>query len=279
MKKIMLVCFIAFSLATQAQIQTPSASSHAMMEQVVGLTTVKVDYSRPNMRGREVFENLVPYGKIWRTGANATTKFTVDKPVVIADKELAKGTYSIYTIPGEDMWEVIFYTDDANPLLTEFEDSKVALRTMVETVDMPMDMETFTIVIDDVMTDSAVLSILWANTIVPIKFNVLTDNEVLASIDQTLSGPASGDYFNAAVYYLNSGKDIDKAKTWMDKAMSMNKNPRFWELRQQSLVLAKAGDKKAAIEAAKKSLAGAKEAGNADYIKMNTDSLKEWGAL
>ena len=279
MKKIMLVCFIAFSLATQAQIQTPSASSHAMMEQVVGLTTIKVDYSRPNMRGREVFGNLVPYGKIWRTGANATTKFTVDKPVVIADKELAKGTYSIYTIPGEDMWEVIFYTDDANPLLTEFEDSKVALRTMVETVDMPMDMETFTIVIDDVMTDSAVLSILWANTIVPIKFNVLTDKEVLASIDQTLSGPASGDYFNAAVYYLNSGKDIDKAKTWMDKAMSMNKNPRFWELRQQSLVLAKAGDKKAAIEAAKKSLAGAKEAGNADYIKMNTDSLKEWGAL
>ncbi len=275
----MLVCFIAFSLATQAQIQTPSASSHAMMEQVVGLTTVKVDYSRPNMRGREVFGNLVPYGKIWRTGANATTKFTVDKPVVIADKELAKGTYSIYTIPGEDMWEVIFYTDDANPLLTEFEDSKVALRTMVETVDMPMDMETFTIVIDDVMTDSAVLSILWANTIVPIKFNVLTDKEVLASIDQTLSGPASGDYFNAAVYYLNSGKDIDKAKTWMDKAMSLNKNPRFWELRQQSLVLAKAGDKKAAIEAAKKSLAGAKEAGNADYIKMNTDSLKEWGAL
>ena len=275
----MLVCFIAFSLATQAQIQTPSASSHAMMEQVVGLTTVKVDYSRPNMRGREIFGNLVPYGKIWRTGANATTKFTVDKPVVIADKELAKGTYSIYTIPGEDMWEVIFYTDDANPLLTEFEDSKVALRTMVETVDMPMDMETFTIVIDDVMTDSAVLSILWANTIVPIKFNVLTDKEVLASIDQTLSGPASGDYFNAAVYYLNSGKDIDKAKTWMDKAMSMNKNPRFWELRQQSLVLAKAGDKKAAIEAAKKSLAGAKEAGNADYIKMNTDSLKEWGAL
>ena len=279
MKKIMLVCFIAFSLATQAQIQTPSASSHAMMEQVVGLTTVKVNYSRPNMRGREIFGNLVPYGKIWRTGANATTKFTVDKPVVIADKELAKGTYSIYTIPGEDMWEVIFYTDDANPLLTEFEDSKVALRTMVETVDMPMDMETFTIVIDDVMTDSAILSILWANTIVPIKFNVLTDKEVLASIDQTLSGPASGDYFNAAVYYLNSGKDIDKAKTWMDKAMSMNKNPRFWELRQQSLVLAKAGDKKAAIEAAKKSLAGAKEAGNADYIKMNTDSLKEWGAL
>ncbi|MFI8380169.1 DUF2911 domain-containing protein [Leeuwenhoekiella sp. NPDC079379] len=279
MKKIMLVCFIALGLTTQAQIQTPSASSHTKMEQVVGLTTVTLDYSRPNMRGREVFGNLVPYGKIWRTGANATTKFTIDKSIIIADKELSKGTYSIYTIPGADMWEVIFYTDDSNPLITEFEDSKIALRTMVEPVQMPMSMETFTILIDDVMADSAVLNILWDDTVVPVKFSVMTDQEVMTSIDQALSGPAAGDYFNAAVYYLNSGKDIEKAKTWMNMAMSMKETPRFWELRQQSLILAKAGDKKAAIEAAKKSLAGAKEAGNGDYIKMNTDSLKEWGAM
>ncbi|WP_028375958.1 DUF2911 domain-containing protein [Leeuwenhoekiella sp. MAR_2009_132] len=279
MKKIMLVCFIALGLSTQAQIQTPSASAHAEMEQVVGLTTVTLDYSRPNMRGREVFGNLVPFGKIWRTGANATTKFTIDKPVMIADKELAKGTYSIYTIPGADMWEVIFYTDDSNPLITEFEDSKIALRTMVEPVEMPISMETFTILIDDVMADSAVMNIIWEDTVVPVKFNVMTDQEVMTSIDQALSGPAAGDYFNAAVYYLNSGKDIEKAKTWMNKAMSMKETPRFWELRQQSLILAKAGDKKAAIEAAKKSLAGAKEAGNGDYIKMNADSLKEWGAM
>ena len=279
MKKIILGCFIALGLTAQAQIQTPAASPHSELEQVVGLTNVTIDYSRPNMRGREIFGNLVPYGKIWRTGANATTKFGIDKPVMIGGKELAAGTYSIYSIPAEDMWEVIFYTDDSNPLITEFDDSKVALRTMVETVEMPMSMETFTIVIDDVMADSAVLNIIWDNTIVPVKFMVMTDRDVMKSIDAALSGPGAGDYYNAAVYYLNSDKDISKAKMWMSKAMEMTETPRFWQLRQQSLILAKAGDKKEAIEAAKKSLADAKAAGNADYVKMNTDSLKEWGAL
>ena len=279
MKRIFLVGLLSFALQTQAQVQTPAASPHADLEQVVGLTTVSVDYSRPNMRGREVFGELVPYGKIWRTGANATTKVTFDKPISISGKELKPGTYSLYTVPGEDMWEVVFYTDDSNPLITEFEEEKVALRTMVEPIEMPMNMETFTIVIDDVMTESAVLNILWANTVVPVKFDVMTDSEVMRNIDRALAGPGAGDYYNAAVYYLNSGKDIEKAKSWMNKAMSMTERPGFWQYRQQSLILAKAGDKKEAIEAAKKSLEGAKAAGNADYIKMNTDSLKEWGAM
>ena len=279
MKRILFFCFLALGSFAQAQIQTPAASPHATLSQTVGLTEVSVDYSRPNMRGREIFGELLPYGTIWRTGANATTKFTIDKPVKIAGKDLAAGTYSIYTVPGEDMWEVVFYTDHSNPLITEFDDSKVALRTMVEPVDMPMSMETFTIVIDEVMAESAVLNFLWADTVVPVKFEVMTDAEVMKNIDAALSGPTAGDYYNAAVYYLNSGKDINKSKEWMSKAMAMTDTPRFWQLRQQSLILAKAGDKKAAIEAAKASLAGAKEAGNADYIKMNTDSLTEWGAL
>ena len=279
MKRIFLLCFLALGFSTQAQIQTPAASPHAAMEQTVGLTDVKLDYSRPNMRGREIFGSLIPYGKIWRTGANATTKFSIDKPVMIDGKTLKAGTYSIYTVPGEDMWEVVFYTDDSNPLMTEFDESKVALRTMVEPQTMPMQLETFTILIDDVTADSAVMNIMWSDTYVPVKFNVMTDEEVMKNIDLALAGPSAGDYYNAAVYYLNSDKDIEKAKMWMDKAMAMTENPRFWQLRQQSLVLAKAGDKKGAIEAAKKSLAGAKQAGNADYIKMNTDSLKEWGAM
>lgn len=279
MKRIFLAGLLAFALQTQAQVQTPAASPHGALEQVVGLTTVSVDYSRPNMRGREVFGELVPYGKIWRTGANATTKITFDKPISISGNELKPGTYSLYTVPGEDMWEVVFYTDDSNPLITEFEEDKVALRTMVETMQMPMNMETFTIVIDEIMAESAVLNILWANTVVPIKFDVMTDAEVMRNIDRALAGPGAGDYYNAAVYYLNSGKDIEKAKSWMNKAMAMTERPGFWQYRQQSLILAKAGDKKEAIEAAKKSLEGAKAAGNADYIKMNTDSLKEWGAM
>ena len=91
-----------------------------------------------------------------------------------------------------------------------------------------------------------------------------------------MSGPGFGDYYAAASYYFAEGKDMAQAKKWMDKAMEMNKEPRFWQLRQQSLIYAAAGDKKGAIELAKKSLAAAEEAGNADYIKMNKESLASW---
>lgn len=116
-------------------------------------------------------------------------------------------------------------------------------------------------------------------TYVGVKFEVPTDAAVAKNIDRVLNGPGAGDYYTAAVYYSSAGKDINKAKEWMDKAMAMTKKPAFWQLRQQSLIQAKAGDKKAAIATAKKSLVAAEEAGNADYVKLNKDSLKEWGAM
>ena len=143
---------------------------------------------------------------------------------------------------------------------------------------MDMDVQSFTITIDDITTNEAVIGLLWENTYVGIPVSFSTDEKVTAAIDKVLGGPGFGDYYAAATYYLAEGKDISKAKEWMDKAMSMNNNPRFWQLRQQSLIYAAAGDKKGAIALAQKSLAGAKEAGNADYVKMNQDSLKEWGA-
>ena len=280
MKNLLRMAFTFFiACSVNAQIQTPAASPAASLTQTVGLTEITMDYSRPSMRGRKIFGEILPYGTIWRTGANATTKFTIDKAITIGGKELKAGIYSLYTIPGESEWEMIFYTDDSDPLLTAFDDSKIALRTMVESQKLPMEIETFTITIDDVTTDGATLGLMWSDQYVGVPFKVSTDQEVMASIDSALNGPAAGDYYNAAVYYLNAGKDIEKSKTWMDKAMSMTENPRFWQLRQQSLILAKSGDKKGAIKAAKASLADAETAGNADYIKMNKDSLKEWGAM
>ncbi|HEA29327.1 MAG TPA: DUF2911 domain-containing protein [Leeuwenhoekiella sp.] len=270
---------LLFSFSMAAQINTPASSPAASLTQVVGLTNVWVDYSRPSMKGREIFGALLPYGTIWRTGANATTKFKIDKDIMINGKALKAGTYNLYTVPGETDWDVVFYTDDSNPLITEFDNSKIALRTTVESQQMPMDIETFTITVDDVSADGATLGLLWENEYVGIPFKVNTDKEVMASIDQALNGPAAADYYNAAVYYLNAGKDIEKSKMWMEKAMNMTENPRFWQLRQQSLILAKSGDKKGAIKAAKASLADAEKAGNADYIKMNKDSLTEWGAM
>jgi len=280
MRKILLLTIgILASLHMHAQINTPASSPAATLTQVVGLTNVSVDYSRPSMKGREVFGAMLPYGTIWRTGANATTKFKIDKDIMINGKDLKAGTYSLYTVPGETDWDVVFYTDDSNPLITEFDNSKIALRTKVESQDMPMQVETFTITIDDVTSNGATLGLLWADEYVGIPFEVNTDQEVMASIDEALNGPTAGDYYNAAVYYLNAGKDIEKSKMWMEKAMTMTENPRFWQLRQQSLILAKSGDKKEAIQVAKASLADAEKAGNADYIKMNKDSLKEWGAM
>ena len=144
---------------------------------------------------------------------------------------------------------------------------------------MPMNVETFSISIDDLSNDGATLGMVWENVYVGVKFNVPTDKTVSAAIEKVMNGPAAGDYYAAAVYYAQNGKDLNKAKTWMEKAMSMIEKPGFWQLRQQSLIYAKVGDKKAAIETAKKSLAGAEAAGNADYVKMNKDSLKEWGAM
>ncbi|WP_275316397.1 DUF2911 domain-containing protein [Tenacibaculum bernardetii] len=276
MKKIVLSLFVAaLTLTTNAQIKTPAPSPTSKLEQAVGLSDVTVEYSRPGMRDRAIFGNLVPFDKVWRTGANENTKVTFSTDVTIDGKELKKGTYALYTKPGKDAWEVIFYTDATNwGTPQKWDANKVALSTTVKADMMPMKIETFTITIDDLKNDSAVLGMLWENVYVGVKFNTPTDKAVEASITATMQGPKAGDFYSAAVYYLQSGKDIKKAATWINKAVDMTKDkPRFWYLRQQSLILAKAGDKKGAVKAAKASLAGAEKAGNADYIKMNKEFL------
>ena len=278
-KVVLFLMAIVASISVEAQINTPAPSPSAKLMQTVGLTEVMIDYSRPNMRGREVYGNLVPFDKLWRTGANAYTKITFDTDVSIGGKEVKAGTYSIFTKPGASTWDVFFYTDivgGGTP--SKWEESKVVAQLTVPVQKLDMPVETFTITIDDVMSNGANIGIIWANTYVAVPFTVPTDATVMKSIDKALNGPTADDYYAAAVYYSSEGKDINKAKEWMNKAMSMTEKPAFWQLRQQSLILAKAGDKKGAIEAAKKSLAGAIEAGNDDYIKMNNDSLKEWGS-
>jgi hypothetical protein len=280
MKKLVFFAFAALlSITLSAQLQTPAPSPAATLTQVVGLTDVSIDYSRPAMRGRTIFGELVPYGKLWRTGANARTKVTFSDDVKVGGKELKAGTYAIFTIPQEKTWDVIFYTEyQGGGAPAELDETKVAARIQATTYPVEMDIKSFTITIDDITTNAAVIGVMWENTYVAIPFEVPTDTKVAAAIDKVMNGPGASDFYSAAVYYLSEGKDIGKAKEWMDKAMSMTENPRFWQLRQQSLIYAAAGDKKGAIDLAKKSLSAAEKAGNADYVKMNKDSLKEWGA-
>ena len=280
MKKLLLVLALAFSFVSYGQVNTPAPSPFSKVEQKVGLTDVTLEYSRPAMRGRTIFGDLVPYGKIWRTGANERTKITFSNDVTVGGNTLSAGTYAIFTIPQEKSWDIIFYKDsNGRGAPRELDKSKVAAMVNAPVMEMPMDVQSFTITFDDLTNNSAMIGMLWAKTYVGVEFKVPTDKMVEASIKDALDGPGFGDYYASAVYYLNEGKDINKAKEWMDKAMSMTDTPRFWHLRQQSLIYAKAGDKDGAIKAAKQSLAQAEKAGNADYVKMNKDSLKEWGAM
>ncbi|MDA0176907.1 DUF2911 domain-containing protein [Mesoflavibacter profundi] len=282
MKKLFtLLLVLTVSFTVNAQIETPQPSPSQKIEQKVGLTDVTLEYSRPSMKGRTIFGDLVPHGKLWRTGANKNTTVTFSTDVTIGGKAVKAGTYAIFTKPNANNWEVLFYSDANNwGTPQNWDESKVATSVTTEVYEIPMDIETFTISFDDLTNDSAVIGIMWEKTYVGVKFEVPTDKAVTAAITKVMNGPSADDYYASARYYLESGKDINQAVVWMDKAVEMTKdNPRFWWLRQQSLIKAKAGDKKGAIKAAKASLEGAEKAGNADYIKMNKDSLKEWGAM
>lgn len=279
MKKLALLG-LAFSLSfgSMAQIQTPQPSPSSTLTQKVGLTDVTVEYSRPSMRGRTIFGDLVPYGKLWRTGANQNTIITFSDDVKVGGKDLKAGSYAVFTKPGEAVWEVIFYADTNNwGTPQNWDASKVAATVKTEVYPVEMPIETFTITIDDITNNDALFGILWEKVYVGVKFEVPTQQKAMKSIEAAMAGPSGNDYYAAASYYFEEGQDIAKAKEWIDKAVAANPNA-FWMMRKQSLIYAKSGDKKGAIEAAKKSLAAAEAAGNADYVKMNKDSLAEWGA-
>ena len=282
MKKILLSLFVlAGILTTNAQIETPAPSPAQKITQKVGLTEVTVDYSRPSMRGRTIFGGLEQYGNIWRTGANARTKITFSSDVTIAGNTLAKGTYAIFTKLGETSWDIYFYTESKGsgaPKTLDIE--KVAAQIKVTPKKLPMKVETLTITFDDLTKNTAFFNLSWENISVGFTFTTPTDMMVTKSIDTAMAGPSAQDMFSAAVYYLQNEQDINKAKVWIDKAVEMTAaQPRFWYLRQQSLIHAKAGSTKTAIAAAKMSLELATKAGNDAYINMNTASLKEWGAI
>jgi len=264
----------------ELKITTPQPSPLGMVSQRVGLTDVAIEYSRPGVKGRTIFGDLVAFGKTWRTGANSNTKVTFSSDVTIDGQTLKAGSYGLYSVPNKDSWEVMFYTEsDKNGVPGDWDDSKVAAKTTVNVQAFPINVETLTISINDVTSTTAVLGILWEKTYVAVTFEVPTDEMVSATIDAVMAAtPKAGDYYNAAIYYNQQDKDIKKANEWMEKAMSMTEKPAFWQLRQQSLIYAKMGDSEKAIAVAEKSLELSKEAGNEAYIKMNTESLIEWGA-
>ncbi|MDG5493158.1 DUF2911 domain-containing protein [Psychroserpens sp. SPM9] len=282
MKKLLLVFAVfALSFTSYAQIETPASSPSAKFEQKVGLTDITIEYSRPSVKGRTIFGDLEPFGGIWRTGANKNTIITFSDDVTIAGQEVKAGSYAMFTkLNSAKQWDVMFYSETENwGVPKNWDDSKVVATAKVDVIDVPFSIETMTIDINNITATGGTIDIIWDKSYVAIPFTVPTDKTVTAAIDKIMAGPSANDYYASAVYYLNSGKDINQAKKWIDKAMSMIEKPGFWQVRQQSLIYAAAGDKKGAIELAKKSMAAAKEAENENYVKQNMASLKEWGAM
>lgn len=278
MKKIILVLAVLLSsLMSVAQLKTPQASPRANVFQTVGLTDVEVNYSRPGAKGRPVFGNLVPFGKLWRTGANENTTISFSDDVIIDGKTLKKGKYALFTVPRIESWDFIFYTKTDNwGLPQDFNEANVALRTTVKEEALPKMVESLTINISNLDTNFAYLEVYWENSYAALKFEVPTQKMAIANIEKVLAGPTPSDYNGAAQFLFQSNGDLAKALTYVNKALEMSTEKPFWFNRLKSLILAKQGDKKAAIEAAKISLEAAELAKNQDYVKMNKDSIAEW---
>jgi len=276
MKKILLLLlFVPFF--NVAQVLSPKPSPSATIIQTVGLTDIKIEYSRPAMRGREVMGNLVPYGELWRTGANANTKISFSDPVIISGVEIPEGTYALYTRPGKKMWEVFFYKKSDNWSLPKVWDAnQIAVVSESSATKTEKSVKSFTIGLENLTNNNVELTISWENTMVTTLIKVPTVKKTMASIDKTLSNnPKASDYYSSAVYFLNSGLDLNQAKNWMEMAIDKGNN-KYFHLRQYSLILAGLGNNEAAIEAAKKSYELAKIAGNGDYLKMNKESIENW---
>ena len=271
------VMVLCFCFQSNAQITTPAPSPAAKVKQTVGLTEVVIQYSRPGVKGRTIFaeDGLVPYGKIWRTGANAATKITFSDDVTIEGHDLKKGSYALLTIPSATTWDVMFYMHDSGNF-GSYVEKEPDLKVTVTPNDLsPISVQSFSMGIGDLTDNGGTISMFWDNVHVPVKLGVNTDEAVMASIKKTLGGPSGGDYYTAGIYLYNSGKDKEKALKYVQKA-THNGEARFWQLRWEAEILASMGKTAEAIKVAKQSIELAEKAGNSDHVKINTDNIAKW---
>lgn len=262
-----------------AQINTPPASPTATMSTTVGLTDVEVTYSRPSMKGRTIFaaDGLVPFGEVWRTGANAATKVSFSDDVMVGEEALEAGAYAVLSIPGASEWAIHFYPYEAGNWNT-YKEAEPAAIVKVPTNMMNHSMETFTVSFNHNSMDGAHLTFAWEKTMVAVPVKAEVKDRVMANIEQVMAGPSVNDYFNAAGFLMETEGNMDDALLYIKKANEMTADsPRFWMLRRQSLIHAALGDKSAAVDMAQKSMELAQAAGNQDYVRMNQQSILEWG--
>jgi hypothetical protein len=273
MKKILLIAAVVISSAVIAQpLKTPAPSSTQTMKQDFGLASIELSYSRPNVKGRKVMGDLVPFGKVWRTGANQATTITFGDEVTIGDKKVPAGKYGLLSIPDKNSWTLIItkQTDVTSPDAYKQENDVVRVNALP--ISTTNNVESFTMQFANVKASTCELHLMWEKTVVSLPIATDVESKVMKQIDDAMNKD-NRPYYGAAMYYLDNGKDLNKALSWFDKAVEQTPGA-FWVHHQRANCLAKLGKKDEAIAAANKSIELATTAKNADYVKLNQDLLK-----
>lgn len=278
MRKIAIfILFFSFAYMANAQVKTPQPSPKSTVKQQLGLTDIEVNYSRPSVKGRAIFGGLVPYGKMWRTGANASTDIEISNDFKFGNQDVKAGKYSIYSYPNKNEWKVILYknTDHWGTPGDKFKQDLVAAEYTAKAITVSPMVETFTIGFDALRNDTAQLTLAWENTAVSVPISVDTKTPVMKSIEKTFSGPTANDYFSAANYYYSEEIQLENALKWINKAVEMRPDA-FWILKVKSEIQAKMGNYKEAIKTAKLSIKKAEAAKNTQYVQFNEKNIANW---
>jgi hypothetical protein len=259
--------------AQSPQLQFPQPSPTSTLKQHVGLTDIEISYSRPSAKGRPVIGALVPFGQVWRTGANGRTTISFSTPVKLNDVEIPAGKYSLFTIPGEDRWTILLNKNTTGNALS-YDPSNEVVRIETPAIKIGENIETFSIMINNIRDDSARIDLLWEHTAVPIRLNL----DVVSSLQPKIEAALTGDnvnkqyYYPAAMFYYDHGLDLQKAKTWIEAATKANET--YYNVYLKAEILAKLGDKQGAIAAARHSSELASKIPEANgYIKLNGDLI------
>jgi Protein of unknown function (DUF2911) len=276
MKNVLLVSFFMLTFsALFAQIKTPASSPVATVTQAVGLTKITVEYSRPAVRGRKIFGDLVPFDKVWRTGANKITTIKFDDDVMVEGKKIAAGTYGWYTFPGKSQWTIALNTDDKQWGAYQYDSAKDVLRLNVKPEKTKGLVENMTITVEQTGKNTADVVLSWEKTAVRMKVEQNTHDKIMAEIkDKTAKADCTTDtYFDAAEYYLDHNHDLKMALTWADKVVEKDKQ--YWTYNLRANILAKLGQCAKAAEDAKMTVEMAKKEGDDSYVKRGEKVLKQ----
>jgi hypothetical protein len=274
MKKIFMsaIAIAGFAILSTAQVRMPAPSPVQTVKQDFAIGSIELTYSRPAAKDRKIFGDLVPYNKLWRTGANAATKITFNEPVDFGGKRVDTGTYVLYTIPGQDNWEIILNKGLKNWGIDGYKETEDVARISVSSYKLKKKVESFTMEFTDVKPETCVLEIKWAKTGVSIPIVANFRDKVRAQLETAMKGEKKP-YWSAAQFYNEYDKNLPLALENTTKAIEANKTA-FWMWIYKAKIQKEMGDKAGAMESSKKSLELAVAAKNDDYVKMNQDFQK-----